>query len=280
MKKIIFAFCFLISALALPARNVIIVNPTNKPVPIKVAGAGVALPTPTASPASSPTATAAATNTPTPTPTPSAFDPTTIAGLKGWWKMDSITGGAGSLATWHDSSGNGNDLVHGSFVAPDYQTAPAGAPWVQFDGFSQALVLSSFAGGPVSQPDTVFAVYDEGRVIDNTGPNRQIVGVIAASEFCAYAGATLDSGTGQTLFTFAVQTVIFNGSSSQIYVNGIARITGNTGTNSMGGMFMGYDGVSLYYSTRVKEILIYNSALSTTDRQNVEAYLRAKYATP
>jgi hypothetical protein len=107
---------FLVLCVLALGRNVTIVNPTNKPVPIKVAGVssdGSPI-GPLASPSPSPT--------PSPTPTPTAFNPSTIAGLQVWFKADAITPVADGtqITTWPDSSSNGNNATAAAGQGPVY----------------------------------------------------------------------------------------------------------------------------------------------------------------
>ena len=48
----------------------------------------------------------------------------------------------------------------------------------------------------------------------------------------------------------------------------------------MGGLYLAYDAVSTFFSLNLKEILVYNSALSSTDRTNVENWLKTKWGLP
>ena len=110
--------------------------------------------------------------------------------LVGQWIGDNYTTG-----NWADSSGNGNTLVNGAFTGPNYLASPS--PHLAFNsGASQAMVRSPLTSGTISQPNTVIAVYDTARLIDNSGSNRQIIGSLTTN-FQAYAGSVIDSaGSG------------------------------------------------------------------------------------
>lgn len=287
--EIIFAFCFLLSALALPGRNVTIVNPVTKPVPIKVAGAGT-VPTPTASPAGTATA------TPTPTATASAFDPTSIAGLKLWLKADALALSDGAtVGTWPDLSGSGNDF--GGGVSPIFKTNIVnGKSIVRFNGSTQ--YLGNQTASIVVGNYTIFVVASSASVsagshaVFSTGQ----VGMFNRSAMIRRDADTLnhfhfDTGyvsAGETSAIVAgawnVITADWNGSNIHLWRNGTLKnitgstLIGNTGTSTSIGIDQasGMDA----WDGDIAEVLVYNSALSTTDRQNVEAYLKAKYAIP
>lgn len=81
--------------------------------------------------------------------------------------------------------------------------------------------------------------------------------------------------------TFIIYTTTANGSSSEIRQNGSQVATGNPGTNALARYFSiggrHHDGLRNFIGD-IAEILIFPTALSTTDRERVERYLNGKYA--
>ena len=297
MKWILFSLlvCFSVS---LPARNVTIVNPLNKPVPIKVAGAGVALPTPTASPVASPTATATATNTPT--PTPSAFDPTTIAGLKLWLKADALALSDGAaVASWPDSSGNGNDAAQSvAGERPLFKTNIInGKPVLRFDGVDDFLNANML--GAVTTTASIFIVQLK-RNIASSAVTLQSWPAGSANVFDLYlpfsdgnfyfdlgdstATGRISGAWGGDLTHFFVWSFVAGGGNMAAYRNGTTVLSSGGHTNSFtpAGLTFNINGSGPGSSqdADIAEILIYNTALSDTDRQNVESFLRTKYGLP
>src|SRR4029077_11700034 len=79
------------------------------------------------------------------------FDPTTVAGLKGWWKADSLTVVADGTAVdnWTDASGSGNNAIGGA-VAPGetgkhspayFKNQVNGLPAMRFDSSQGRLCV-------------------------------------------------------------------------------------------------------------------------------------------
>jgi hypothetical protein len=149
-------------------------------------------------------------------------------------------------------------------------------PCLEFDGIDDYVNTSGFTA--ISQPDTIIAVFDTGRPLDwgSGGSLRQLfsptIGTVGI-----YAGTILSGGGSLSSGVFVIQTAIFNGASSSVYINGLSVLSGDAGTNSLGNVIMGTDGTS-FFSGKVAELLVYNSTLSSTDRGNVETYLKNKYA--
>jgi hypothetical protein len=220
----------------------------------------------------------------------SLLDPSTIAGLKMWLKADAIVGSDGDLLTsWNDSSANNYDV--GNFGGADRPTLKTnivnGNPVVRFDGVGNFLANASSIG--VSQPNTVFIVAKKDAAGTNArwsesyppAPSPQILYLDTSGYFSLYAGSGIVQDAVNRAGAFHVFTGILNGASSHTYVDGTLKASGNPGTNGVGNVGMMVDaGTSEFNSGDIAEILIYNSALSNTDRGNVEAYLKAKYATP
>ena len=117
-------------------------------------------------------------------------------------------------------------------------------------------------------------------------------GIIYVSEFSRIRYTTYLSNTvigsntivanTNTLFTSVVQVGAYNGVNG--YLNGAQTLQGSifdgfTGTGPVN-IGITYNPAGFYqnaYDGSIQEVIVYNTALSTTDRQSVEAYLRAKW---
>lgn len=87
-------------------------------------------------------------------------DPSSIAGLVGWWKADALTLADGDpVSSWTDSSGNGFDATQATPAnQPVFNTGQLnGLPAVNFNGSSDSLAAAITS---TAQPFTVFAVAD------------------------------------------------------------------------------------------------------------------------
>ena len=76
-------------------------------------------------------------------------------------------------------------------------------------------------------------------------------------------------------------TLVWNGSSSSLGIDGTDVTTGNVGTQSPTGLRLGAQYNSANFGdVDICEILLYGSALSTSDRTSIENYLSNKWSTP
>src|SRR5580765_10921 len=215
------------------------------------------------------------------------FDPTSIAGLKPWLKADALSLSDGDpVTTWADSSGSGYDVASSGAQRPIYHTGIVnGKPALQFVSVVSQFMQAKTSLG-ISQPDTIFIVAKtvgggSGRLIDVATGARQLLDVDdpATGHFRIFAGTLLADAVNYD-GAFHVFAAVFNGASSFGYVDGTQTITGNAGSAGVGNLVIGSDTTAAFMTGYIAEVLIYNSALSGTDRGNVETYLKTKYAIP
>ncbi len=180
-----------------------------------------------------------------------------------------------SVSVWPDSSANKYDLAsYGS--APIFKTNIVnGKPVVRFPVGNYGLNNYNNIGVP--SPNTLICVANlpvDGRMMNGNGGQ---IFHIAGGQLSLYDGG-LGVGGPNILGAFHVLTAVVNGAASHLFVDGVQVATWTTGGNQVSAVFMMTAGDNVnYYSGDMAEFLIYNSALSTTDRQNVENYLKAKY---
>jgi len=92
-----------------------------------------------------------------------------------------------------------------------------------------------------------------------------------------FAGATLNGSAANA--NTNIWLALFNGASSQFWHNGISQASGDAGAQNMDGLTLGgQNNISARWSGDIAELLIYNSNLSTADKNEVGAYLATKYA--
>jgi len=203
------------------------------------------------------------------------FSLTEISGLQAWYKFDTnITLNGSTVSEWGDSSGNGNDLTQTTASEqPAYNSGD-----IDFDGsndymaLDSALDLTSF---------TIFAVID----LDDTTNETLLGNGSTNADFFRIAGSTwtlrtdgnsfqnnmsTTAGTNKHLLTLYTDV----GASSTTYyleADGTAEsnaaidnrtfTVGDIGRNSAGAQF---------FNGKVSEVAIFNTALSTADRETVE----------
>ena len=269
---------FLVGCGLVFGRNVNIVNPTSKPLPIKVAGAPIAAPTPTASPGATATATATATSTPA-----------------------SLNDGD-PVSTWVDSSGNGHSATQTGTARPTFKTnilngkpvvrfTSAGlsglnlvtpisgaAPWSGLVVMNQAAANNSLFSLTGNSVIPSFLIYPSPallfwRDLDN------VVWSISREDYINAGGTGIPSG-------WSVWLVRKSAPSFNIFWrgNGIGDPTGSaygptTGDFTAIGYSPGTTPVQ-YSNGDIAEIIVYNSFLSVPTLTNIETYLGNKYAIP
>ena len=222
----------------------------------------------------------------------SAFVPTDIASLEVWLKADAIEGlnDGDDVATWADSSGNGNDATEAT-NKPTYETAEInGLPVIRFNGTNDEISTAAF-GTALTQPNTIFVVYKDpsgtgseyvydgvlstnrhGLLLDGTTPSREVTPYAGASP----AGHTTEQNV------WHISTIVYSSTSSDVYEDGTAEQTGiDTGTHTLSALMIGSDwNTYFYFGGDIAEILVYDAELSSADITQVEYYLANKYLLP
>lgn len=176
-----------------------------------------------------------------------------------------------SVSTWLDESPAGNDLTAGT--APTYSSSAInGQPAVIFDGSSTFLDVDFSLK---TQPNTIMAVANHD--VDDFS------GVIAGSNQSNDKRHTLfsydENGTGYwAIFangdvvtgaindeSTALITGIFDGSDSEIRVNGASTGTGDPGPDGLNGLSLGINGSGTeHLNGEIGEVIVYNADLRAT----------------
>lgn len=207
------------------------------------------------------------------------------SGLVAWWDAAdtaTISHSSGDVSAWADKSGLGRHLAFGGVGWSQVVTGTRtinGKNVVDFPDHSQMLTATF----NVPQPVTVFAATASDTA---SAGNRQIVANRGSATiwvynnmWSLYAGGVLQSGT--TLDTSPhVASAVFNGASSELWLDGVSILVGNPGTSGFpSGVYVGSDG-SGNWDGPVAEVVIYDRVLSGTERDQVESYLSTKWGTP
>ena len=198
--------------------------------------------------------------------------PDQLSGMQLWLKADAITGlNDGDLvSSWNDSSGNNNNATQANnTLEPIYKTGVInGYPTVRFDGSNDKLAVSGtithgtiLTVGKHAGSNQVFAEVGGGTISSHRG----LYGT-ACPTYCTYEqyysnSLSISNGGGGPLNSFSILT----GQSPTTPLISTSFALGQ-GTPSYA-----------YLAGDVAEMLIYDSSLSTANRQSVEAYLQAKY---
>ena len=225
------------------------------------------------------------------------FTPTAISNCALWLDGADPAGtgvvpAAGNLATWVDKSTSANNAIAGTAVYPQYNTAFLNNLGVvgltnAADYFTVAnnLNSASLTYVFVMKPTTANTGGYCGLLSTDTpgiyGRSIALNNMVFQLEY--YNGFTATSITTNSS-TWYIVSVVFNGTSSiTISYNGIiSTYSGSgTGTNSSGLTIGSYNNSSSYTTYNANfylaEAIVYTSALSQTQYQQVEGYLAQKW---
>jgi len=233
-----------------------------------------------------------------------SINPSSISGLKMW--LDSGSGvtvdGSNKVSSWADRSGNGNNLAQATSTKQPVLAANAtgNRPALQFDGVDDFLSIPDNASLRTSTQLSLFVVTKN----YTTQPNTSAY-LSAVSKTDSYSISVANPGPsgnfrlatkqGATVKEFTTSTNTLNNSFSllsttynqptstvQMGYNGVLQTVTSSGFNSS--LDAGTDfTVGAYSSTvgflkaDISEVLVYNTALPSDSRKQIECYLSAKY---
>ena len=222
------------------------------------------------------------------------FIPTAISGCALWLDGtdpagNSVIPSAGTLATWVDKSGSANNAIaYTGATAPSYSPTTSnvtfGTNYYYIAGISSApatetvfMVLkrtSSATNTPYGTSVNSGATW----YMDNTNPS-----------FIAWNPYGNPNSSGANLLFYNNVTNVVCGTNSAgtnvMYLNGTGDTAGSTSFSSGGIMTIGISSSGVNgapaqagFVGTISEVIYYNSILSVTQRQQVEAYLAQKWS--
>lgn len=226
--------------------------------------------------------------------------PVVMAGLTGWWDADSpstfsYTSGV-IISQWRSKAGTANNfVVPGASIAPTRSGSQNGRTTVVF---ADAPVCKLTAIAPISTDAITIIV--AGKASTATVAADRMVGIttsdqvdhVAAGHAAAIYFNTLTSigsmraSAVKGVAPFAVNTPfvaasIYDGANHTMYKDGVAGTTvAATGTFIGPVLRISYQGTNAAFKGELYELMIYNRALLPAERQQDEAYLKARWGTP
>lgn len=222
-----------------------------------------------------------------------------LTNLKFWFDANIIPGNDGdAIATWRDRSGNGNDATQGTGANQPIlkKNIVNGNAVVRFNaggGTTRSFVLPNAMGTPTTAEMFVVARADADPSAAGT--------VLGAWELSGNAGSVAWPFTDSTIYEtfgskFANHQAIANpvgnlASAFKVYnvqsefnnypirLNGQLIHAGTTNVVGFAGATraLGTDSVANIWRGDIAEVIVYSSALSIADREEVHNYLAAKY---
>ena len=184
-----------------------------------------------------------------------------------------------SVDQWDDKSGNARHVLNTNADAtrPTYDINTGRVTFVASN--SQFLQSGSFT---LVQPNTIFVVYKITGALNVLGvPFSQITTsrnqfYYNASVFTIYGGAALADGA--TDANDNIHVGLFNGANSEYWINGVSKVSGNAGVNSMSGITIGSDyALGNSADVEIMEVIVYNASISAVDRDKITGYLSNKW---
>lgn len=236
--------------------------------------------------------------------TPPAFSPTDIAGLELWLDASdasTITETSGAVSQWDDKSGNAHHVTSSGSSRPTTGTRTiSGLNVLDFNGIANRMERADGLGITGNPNLVAFVVYNQDSVpdvfnftftlVDNTGTGGNTIGLAAAD-------GSFRFNNGNQVFTSATngatEIAVWERSAGDTYGDGrffrdgveqTESANGNpTGTPNLldqltvigasksGGSYVGQiDGM-------IAEIVVYNAALSASEKNQVDNYLADKW---
>jgi len=198
-----------------------------------------------------------------------------------------ITESGGSVSQWDDKSGNGLNVTQGT---GSYQPV-LGTNEIQFDGVDDNLFASGsdFPYG-ASGAYTAFIVFrsavsqtnDSIGLITGNGNSstaNPLICVVANSSFRTYVDGTLSSSAWSADNTRYIGASRFDGAEHETFIDGTSGGTTTATQGASGTFYIGGVGGSgtRFFEGAISEMLIFNNAISLSNRQTVEGYLAHKW---
>lgn len=212
-----------------------------------------------------------------------------------WLDADQIVGLVDSdpVDTWDDVSGNNNDFTGSGAARPLYRDAGVtinGLPVVQFDGVNDLITATLNTSGYTSA--TIFMV---GRLaldppVDAAKTGLWTMNVSDFNTHLPYTDGSVYDGTFATARKNAFNPTPSLASAFQYNVRSAsgawsAAVNTVTVLTTASNTFVGANGLTIgksqgafFYNGVIAEVLIYNTALSSHIRNQIEEYLKVKYA--
>jgi len=221
----------------------------------------------------------------------SGFSPLDLDGLKLWLDasdIDTVIESGGFVSSLNDKSGEGNDVTQavGAKQPLTNVNTIKGLNVITFDGIDDNLRRVTFTGGSLSQPNTIFLVWEvltftnfAEIIIDGGGAERHIIRIEGIpNEWQMFAGL-FATGSIRALNTPYATSSLFNTASSLGYINGVLDITGNVSTGSFNGISIAarFSGTSNFININIGEIIVYNRLVTNDERLTVESYLSDRW---
>lgn len=200
----------------------------------------------------------------------------------------SITSAAGAVSQWNSLSGSGHNLTQPTSARRPVTGVDTinGLNVVKFTAASSHWM--SVATPDLAQPNTIYVVVklaatsSQRQFFFSGGSTRHDLESLDSTHWGMYAGGTeVSSSSGSPDSSAHVVCGVFNGASSQMFVDGASVLTGSVGSNHCTGYTLGTfaAGGSFFLGGDIAHVVVYNAAHGVSTRGIVRATLQAKWGT-
>ena len=230
------------------------------------------------------------------------FSPRDISGLQLWFDFSDPTTvftdsakttlvlSDGDVIGAIEDKSEGNDATQATTAnKPIYKTGiQNGLSIARFDGADD--LLNGSLAHTLTQPATIFAVVALDTAAVNDSTNRWVTGGDGSKRLVLFQRAT-DTPDSFSIFggtalggsdsddSWHVWSAFFNGVSSEFWIDGVSKASGNAGDEEPTEITIGASaGPNNFWDGDIAEVLIYDSMLSTANRQLIENFLNNKWA--
>ena len=204
-----------------------------------------------------------------------------------------------SIGTWYDKSGNGNDAGSVGTALTLNTTGLRSKPAVAYNG-------TTFYRGNISVTGTTVTSFVVGSFVNSGGGDQRFISLAVTGQVDYDAAARVvginNQGSTPDVSTYRSYTMVgrhthsystpfiacsvYDGTNGYLFVNGVPgsqiASSASSGTFSISKYAIGEQasptGEIIRNGGFVSEVLIYNTALTTFQRQEVEAYLSRKWS--
>lgn len=229
---------------------------------------------------------------------PIPFAPSDVVGLITWLDSSALTNGA-TITSWVDKSSSA--ITFTKTGTPNIVVSQIGGlNYMNMTAGSAGTTNSFFTTGTYNFPAS-YSIFAVGYTTAGNSPSPEIAGLMGAGDLTLYlrrTGNSFDAVYGNNVaWDNTPPTFGFNEGATttpriyeftqdnsgigaaNLYINGVSRVssTGNTAARSNFGLNVGARQNSQTWGGYLGEFLIFNSSISTTNRQKVEGYLAWKW---
>lgn len=198
------------------------------------------------------------------------------------------SGSDGFVTTWYDQSGDVRDIRQSIaskqpkiFDSVTGVVLENGKPAVDFDGVDDELFIPAY--GTISQPITFYIVNKFDNPLSNVSEyyfttdsgSATALGKNSSNNYFAFWGANFGN-TEQVVGALALNTWLANTTSSSFWLNSNLINTGNIGTRSINGWYIGSLEGASYFNGKISDFIFYPTN-NTDDKVGIETNINNFY---